>query len=193
MAGEALLTDETVAHVQSVVACHGSDAWWTMDEAALLPPRLAAQAAQWRKGHDTLDVWFDSGCSWAAVLPPRAAVGSAGPPPRADLYLEGSDQHRGWFQSSLLTHAGAEDGGAPYGAVVSHGFVVDADGAKMSKSKGNIRAPRELIEGAPDAAGGGAEGGGKKQTQKGKKKQQGGAAPAAARGRGVEVLRLCIA
>ena len=148
--GEALLTDETVAHVRSLVERSGAGCWWELDEAALLPPRLQAEASRWRKGTDTLDVWFDSGASWSAVLAPREPAA-----PRADVYLEGSDQHRGWFQSSLLTHVGAsEGGGAPYGAIVTHGFVVDERGAKMSKSIGNVITPAQLIsEGLPSQPG----------------------------------------
>ena len=155
--GEALLSEETVAHVRSLVAERGSDCWWQLSERELLPPRMAGEAESWRKGTDTLDVWFDSGASWSAVLSPReqesSEAASAAQAPLADLYLEGSDQHRGWFQSSLLTHVGAmPTGKAPYGAIVTHGFVVDERGAKMSKSVGNVISPAELIEGTPAAA-----------------------------------------
>lgn len=150
--GDALLTEETVAHVKSLVAEHGTNCWWEMTEAELLPPRLQAEAAMWRKGADTLDVWFDSGVSWSAVLDERSDEStSAAVQPRADLYLEGSDQHRGWFQSSLLTHVGASGtSSAPYAAIVTHGFVVDERGTKMSKSLGNVILPGDLIE--PSAA-----------------------------------------
>mgnify|MGYP002839604610 FL=1 len=188
--GEALLDDESVAHVQAVVARHGADAWWRLSEEDLLPPRLAGEAHLWRKGTDTLDVWFDSGCSWAAVMPHAAAPhgGAHGGATQADnhtvaqadIYLEGSDQHRGWFQSSLLTRVGSgvgsaaqaegdggevrgagsseegagsmvEHGGsvAPYSKVVTHGFVLDEKGVKMSKSLGNVITPRQLIGDAP--------------------------------------------
>ena len=124
-----------------------------MDEAQLLPPRLQHEAGNWSKGADTLDVWFDSGASWSAVLPQQEDT-AATAPPLADLYLEGSDQHRGWFQSSLLTHVGAKGAsrGAPYASIVTHGFVVDERGAKMSKSIGNVILPSELIEGIAAAA-----------------------------------------
>jgi len=89
---------------------------------------------------DTLDVWFDSGVTHACLLKERE--GLAHP---ADLYLEGSDQHRGWFQSSLLTGC-ASDGHAPYKALLTHGFVVDAKGHKMSKSKGNVIAPQKVMD-----------------------------------------------
>lgn len=223
--GGVLLNADTLAHIQALIAEHGSDVWWERDEAGLLPPELADQASQWRKGTDTMDVWFDSGSSWAGVLrglaaaaKPAEAVGdSSGVPPAgeggvtpagpaavvgaltqsgvaaaqatseagstsageaaagvsagvdpgqagsvdgpeatasaatplnfpADLYLEGSDQHRGWFQSSLLT-AVAVTGGAPYRRVLTHGFVLDEKGRKMSKSLGNVVDPAVLVEG----------------------------------------------
>jgi isoleucyl-tRNA synthetase len=181
--GEVLLNADTLAHIQVLIAEHGSDVWWERDEAGLLPPAWADQAEQWRKGTDTMDVWFDSGSSWAGVLGGLAAVtepaeagGSgngqlakdegvtlAGPAAGdgalaepgaanttlnfpADLYLEGSDQHRGWFQSSLLT-AVAVTGGAPYRRVLTHGFVLDEKGRKMSKSLGNVVDPAVLVEG----------------------------------------------
>ena len=108
----------------------------------MLPPgtKCACGAADFRKETDILDVWFDSGVSWAAVLDPDPALGLP-----ADLYLEGSDQHRGWFHSSLLTSVGTR-GQAPYKGVLTHGFVVDGDGRKMSKSLGNVIAPQEVMD-----------------------------------------------
>jgi isoleucyl-tRNA synthetase len=97
---------------------------------------LGADAQTYRKVPDTLDVWFDSGTTHASVLERRD--GQAKP---ADMYLEGSDQHRGWFQSSLLTGC-AIDGRAPYRQLLTHGFVVDGQGRKMSKSLGNVIAPQ---------------------------------------------------
>ena len=192
--GEVLLNADTLAHIQALIAEHGSGVWWERDEAGLLPPAWADQADRWRKGTDTMDVWFDSGSSWAGVLGglkgatesggtpvgPAAADGAlmaaeaaaaqsaaigvgpreagsaeapeAGSPANtplnfpADLYLEGSDQHRGWFQSSLLT-AVAVTGGAPYRCVLTHGFVLDEKGRKMSKSLGNVVDPAVLVEG----------------------------------------------
>ncbi|KAL1495450.1 hypothetical protein AB1Y20_016818 [Prymnesium parvum] len=148
--GEALLTDEVVAHVQELVRERGANCWWELDAAELLPPSLQSQASLYRKGTDTLDVWFDSGCSWSAVLPSvSSASGTAAtetePRVLADVYLEGSDQHRGWFQSSLLTHVGVHGGGAPYRNILTHGFVVDEKGNKMSKSRGNVLNPTDLI------------------------------------------------
>ena len=119
--GEVLLNGATLSHIQGLIAEHGTDVWWQRDEAGLLPEVHAAEAGQWRKGTDTMDVWFDSGSSWAGVLEERGL----GYP--ADLYLEGSDQHRGWFQSSLLTSVAA-NGIAPYKQVLTHGFVLDEKG-----------------------------------------------------------------
>lgn len=138
--GEVLLNADTLAHAEALIAEHGADVWWERDEAGLLPPAWADQAEQWRKGTDTMDVWFDSGSSWAAVLEGRGL----GYP--ADLYLEGSDQHRGWFQSSLLTSV-AVNGQAPYRRVLTHGFTLDEKGRKMSKSLGNVVDPLVLVEG----------------------------------------------
>jgi len=139
--GEVLLNAESIDHIQTLIAEHGADVWWENDEAALLPPSHSADAANWRKGTDTMDVWFDSGSSWAAVASKRD--GLAYP---ADLYLEGSDQHRGWFQSSLLTSV-AVNGQAPYRTVLTHGFALDEKGRKMSKSLGNVVDPMVIIEG----------------------------------------------
>lgn len=96
--GEVLMSEESIGHVRSVVEKQGSDAWWELSVAELLPPSMQHLADFYEKGKDTMDVWFDSGTSWAGVL--NKKKGLAFP---ADMYLEGSDQHRGWFQSSLLT------------------------------------------------------------------------------------------
>ncbi|KAJ9521979.1 hypothetical protein QJQ45_024859, partial [Haematococcus lacustris] len=141
---EPLMTEETISHVTQLVAQQGSDCWWTLPIEALLPPSLAHLAPSLRKGEDTMDVWFDSGSSWAGVL--QTTPGLTFP---ADLYLEGSDQHRGWFQSSLLTSVAA-NGQAPYKQVLTHGFALDEKGAKMSKSLGNVVDPRIVIEGGKD-------------------------------------------
>jgi len=138
--GEVLLNEATLAHIQALIAEHGADVWWQRDEAGLLPQPYAAEANQWRKGTDTMDVWFDSGSSWAGVLQERSLHYPA------DLYLEGSDQHRGWFQSSLLTSV-AVNGHAPYRRVLTHGFTLDEKGRKMSKSLGNVVDPAVLVEG----------------------------------------------
>ncbi len=116
----------------------GIDAWFKLDPVEL----LGDEAGQYDKMRDTLDVWFDSGTTHRTVLRGSHAEESTYP---ADLYLEGSDQHRGWFHSSLLTGA-AIDGRAPYKALLTHGFVVDGKGMKMSKSKGNVVAPQKISD-----------------------------------------------
>ncbi len=137
--GEPLLNAETIAHVQSIIAQKGSDAWWEMSIAELLPEKYHDRS--YRKGTDTMDVWFDSGSSWAAVLEQRESLRYP-----AEMYLEGSDQHRGWFQSSLLTSV-ATQGKAPYKTVLTHGFTLDEQGRKQSKSLGNVVDPMIVIEG----------------------------------------------
>jgi isoleucyl-tRNA synthetase len=140
--GEVLLTKEIMTGLVARVRREGADFWFASPVTELLPPgtRCACGAADFRKETDILDVWFDSGVSWAAVLDPNPALGLP-----ADLYLEGSDQHRGWFHSSLLTAVGTR-GLAPYKGVLTHGFVVDGDGRKMSKSLGNVIAPQEVMD-----------------------------------------------
>jgi len=129
-------TAELIAQVAERVAQRGIEAWFDLDPAEM----LGEEAGQYRKVTDILDVWFDSGVTHACVLEARAGLGLP-----ADLYLEGSDQHRGWFQSSLLS-AVAMRGVAPYRAVLTHGFAVDAEGLKMSKSRGNVVAPQKIIK-----------------------------------------------
>lgn len=138
---EVLLDDNTLDHIEKIFAEHGSDAWWKFDEKELLPDCYKGEADKWKKGTDTMDVWFDSGSSWAGVAKARGELGYP-----ADLYLEGSDQHRGWFQSSLLTSVAVNDH-APYKSVLTHGFVLDEKGFKMSKSMGNVIDPIQVIEG----------------------------------------------
>lgn len=118
----------------------GVEAWFSLDGDAFLAQHAPVNAEQYKKVTDTLDVWFDSGTTHAAVLKRRPELNFP-----ADLYLEGSDQHRGWFQSSLLTGC-AIDGRAPYDALLTHGFVVDGSGHKMSKSKGNVVAPQKVMD-----------------------------------------------
>ena len=132
---EFLLNDETLDHIQKLFKEHGSDCWWKLDEAELLPESYKEEAGKWKKGTDTMDVWFDSGSSWAGVAQSRGELAYP-----ADIYLEGSDQHRGWFQSSLLTSV-ANNNHAPYKTVLTHGFVLDEKGYKMSKSLGNVVDP----------------------------------------------------
>ncbi|GMH87402.1 hypothetical protein TrVE_jg12475 [Triparma verrucosa] len=138
---EVLITEETLAHIEGIFKEQGSDAWWKLSVEELLPDSLKADADKWTKGTDTMDVWFDSGSSWAGVLESRPELHYP-----ADVYLEGSDQHRGWFQSSLLTSVAARNK-APYKTVITHGFVLDEKGYKMSKSLGNVVSPMEVIEG----------------------------------------------
>ena len=127
---------ELMRQVADRVQQAGADAWYALDAADL----LGADAAHYEKVTDIRDVWFDSGVTHEGVLAARPQDGLAKP---ADLYLEGSDQHRGWFQSSLLTGV-AMDGVAPYKAVLTHGFTVDASGRKMSKSIGNVVEPQKV-------------------------------------------------
>ncbi|WP_348228198.1 isoleucine--tRNA ligase [Trichocoleus desertorum] len=138
---EPLLTEETIAHVQAIFAEKGSDAWWELPVEELLPETYRNNGRSYRKGTDTMDVWFDSGSSWAAVAKQRQELCYP-----ANMYLEGSDQHRGWFQSSLLTSVAA-NGVAPYNTVLTHGFVLDEQGRKMSKSMGNVVDPMIVING----------------------------------------------
>jgi isoleucyl-tRNA synthetase len=130
-------TPELMRQVADRVERDGVDAWYALDPASL----LGADASRYEKVTDILDVWFDSGVTHACVLAKRARDGLHKP---ADLYLEGSDQHRGWFQSSLLTGV-AMDGQAPYRQCLTHGFTVDAQGRKMSKSLGNGIEPQDII------------------------------------------------
>jgi isoleucyl-tRNA synthetase len=132
------LHPDTASHIETVarrVEERGIEAWHELDPKDL----LGGDATDYEKTTDTLDVWFDSGVTHYAVLRQRENLGFP-----ADLYLEGSDQHRGWFQSSLLT-AVAMCGMAPYKEVLTHGFTVDAGGQKMSKSRGNVVAPQKVV------------------------------------------------
>lgn len=139
--GQTIASQETINHVAEVFDKEGSTAWFAKTPGELLPPGFTCSACggdSFQKETDTMDVWFDSGVSHRAVLTTRKEL--AWP---ADLYLEGSDQHRGWFQSSLSTSV-ATTGQAPYRAVLTHGMVVDGDGKKMSKSIGNVVGPEEI-------------------------------------------------
>jgi len=140
--GKVLLTPEILESITARVRNEGADFWFADPAAALLPPgtTCACGGSEFKKETDILDVWFDSGVSWAAVVEPDPTLALP-----ADLYLEGSDQHRGWFHSSLLTCVGTR-GHAPYKGVLTHGFVVDGDGRKMSKSLGNVIAPQEVMD-----------------------------------------------
>ena len=129
-------TAELLEVVAKRVETAGIEAWFALDPAEL----LGEDTAHYDKTGHTLDVWFDSGVTHACVLKRRPELAHP-----ADLYLEGSDQHRGWFQSSLLTGC-ATDGRAPYNALLTHGFVVDGKGHKMSKSKGNVVSPQKVMD-----------------------------------------------
>nr|WP_088431571.1 isoleucine--tRNA ligase [Halomicronema hongdechloris] len=138
---EPLLNEATINHIQTIFSEKGSDAWWELSEQELLPEAYRNNGRSYRKGTDTMDVWFDSGSSWSAVVEQRPELQYP-----ADLYLEGSDQHRGWFQSSLLTSVATRNQ-APYRAVLTHGYIVDEQGRKMSKSLGNGVDPQVVIAG----------------------------------------------
>jgi isoleucyl-tRNA synthetase len=129
-------TEELLRDVAQRVEQEGIEAWFSLDAAEL----LGEDATLYRKVTDTLDVWFESGTTHVSVL--RSREGLRYP---ADVYLEGSDQHRGWFQSSLLTGC-AIDGRAPFDQVITHGFVIDGQGRKMSKSLGNVIAPQKVVD-----------------------------------------------
>jgi len=129
-------TEQFIEDIALKVEQEGIEAWFALDKAEF----LGDDAEFYDKTQDTLDVWFDSGVSHEAVLQQRESLNFP-----ADLYLEGSDQHRGWFQSSLLTSV-AINGEAPYKSVLTHGFTVDAEGKKMSKSRGNVVAPQSVMK-----------------------------------------------
>jgi isoleucyl-tRNA synthetase len=141
--GEATLTTSLTEQAATVFEKHGADAWYERDVGEFLPPDFACPSCgnrTFEREGDILDVWFDSGSSHEAVLGQRPELGWP-----ATLYLEGSDQHRGWFHSSLLVGLGTR-GAAPFREVLTHGFVVDATGRKMSKSVGNIIDPKTIIK-----------------------------------------------
>jgi len=140
---KAVIFDEDVLdHVAALFDEHGADAWYSMSIAELLPKGSKYNPDDLEKIEDILDVWFDSGSTWNSVL--SSGNYDAGNYP-ASLYLEGSDQHRGWFQSSLLLSS-AINQKSPYETLITHGFTVDEKGEKMSKSKGNVVAPDKVIK-----------------------------------------------
>lgn len=144
--GEPLINKHTVSHVAKLFSEKGSDCWWELPLDSLLPPEVlnkskAGAVTDYTRGEDVLDIWFDSGVSWAAVLQESD--------PRADVYVEGKDQIGGWFQSSLLTSVAVRNK-APYKSLVVHGFVVGEKGEKMSKSLGNVVDPDTVIYGGED-------------------------------------------
>ena len=143
--GEVICNDKTIENVAKMFEKESSDAWVKYSAEELLPQGFKCPKCgktHFRKEKDIMDVWFDSGVSWRAVVEKRADELGHTP---VDLYLEGSDQHRGWFQSSLLTSI-ATQGKAPYKSVLTHGFVFGEDGRKMSKSLGNYIRPDDIIK-----------------------------------------------
>jgi len=141
--GKIIANEETINSVKKLFLEKGSDSWFAISAQEILPKDYQCphcKGKDFEKEKDIMDVWFDSGCSHAAVLKKRDKLHWP-----AELYLEGTDQHRGWFQTSLLTSVAAFEK-APYKTVLTHGFIVDAEGRKMSKSIGNVIAPQEIIE-----------------------------------------------
>ncbi|KAF8532114.1 tRNA synthetases class I-domain-containing protein [Gautieria morchelliformis] len=160
--GEAVMTSDSLEHIVQVLGRQGVDHWWNGPVDDFVSPKLKEEHGQvsWIKGGDTMDVWFDSGTSWTGLvssLPRRSEDQGTTTTTIADVCLEGSDQHRGWFQSLLLTAVGfsskAHGVGAsekpirPYGTIITHGFVLDQKGKKMSKSLGNVMSPMTIVEG----------------------------------------------
>ncbi|WP_034755812.1 isoleucine--tRNA ligase [Rossellomorea vietnamensis] len=141
--GQEIITDETIDHVSKLFRDHGSNIWFEKEAKELLPEGFTHEGSpngKFTKEQDIMDVWFDSGSSHQAVLEERDDLQRP-----ADLYLEGSDQYRGWFNSSLTTGV-AVTGKAPYKGVLSHGFALDGDGRKMSKSLGNVVVPEKVMK-----------------------------------------------
>ncbi len=141
--GEPIITDETISHVSDLFREHGSNVWFEREAKDLLPEGFTSEHSpngKFTKEQDIMDVWFDSGSSHQAVLVERPELQRP-----ADLYLEGSDQYRGWFNSSLSTSV-AVTGKAPYKGVLSHGFTLDGEGRKMSKSLGNVVVPAKIMK-----------------------------------------------
>ena len=146
--GEACIREESISHIIETIKQKGTDAWFSdaPDDPSWIHPSLAEDP--WVRGKDTMDVWFDSGTTWKTLSPRDGQVIS-------DIYLEGTDQHRGWFQSSLLTHIATQQSDksdrspkAPFGTLITHGFTLDADGKKMSKSLGNVISPDQIVDGS---------------------------------------------
>lgn len=139
---EVVFDDDVLDHLVEIFEANGADAWWDLEIKDLLPPNSKYDPNNLEKVYDILDVWFDSGSTWEAVLnSKRYDAGEY----QASMYLEGSDQHRGWFQSSLLIST-AINHKTPYKNILTHGFTVDEKGQKMSKSKGNVILPQNVAK-----------------------------------------------
>jgi isoleucyl-tRNA synthetase len=180
---EAAMDAETIQYIIDVIKVRGINAWWTdaLDDPAWKPESLNGTHV---RGRDTMDVWFDSGTSWT-LLPPKQDG------PVADVYFEGTDQHRGWFQSSLLTHVATQSSSpdqvkAPYKTLITHGFTLDSEGRKMSKSLGNVVSPSQIMSGEllPPV---------KRKKQKGVKQEQVKSAAPTYDAMGSDALRLWVA
>lgn len=139
---EPIFDEKILNNIYEIFKAKGADAWWQMEISGLLPQDSGYRPENLEKVMDILDVWFDSGSTWKAVL--QSGAYDAGKFP-ADMYLEGSDQHRGWFQSSLLLSCAINEC-APYKSILTHGFTVDEKGQKMSKSVGNVVYPQEVAK-----------------------------------------------
>lgn len=146
-----MLDSRSVDHILSILESKGTDYWWNGPVDEFIPPHLrkdgVSLSSEWRKGTDTMDVWFDSGTSWSMLTGLRGDSEVL-----ADVCVEGSDQHRGWFQSQLLTFIGSvhhanDQPRAPYRTLVTHGMVLDKSEKKMSKSLGNVIRPETVIQG----------------------------------------------
>jgi isoleucyl-tRNA synthetase len=140
--GEVIFEPKILEHIANIFEIEGADAWWDKSIEELLPKDSGLNPQNLEKVMDILDVWFDSGSTWRAVLESDGYDAGSYP---ASMYLEGSDQHRGWFQSSLLVSTAARSY-APYKSILTHGFTVDEKGEKMSKSKGNVIAPENIAK-----------------------------------------------
>jgi isoleucyl-tRNA synthetase len=147
-----VLDSSSLNHILKILEEKGAAYWWDGPVEEFLPPYLKAEAAEWRKGTDTMDVWFDSGTSWSMLRGDDLIIKDRNFD--ADVCLEGSDQHRGWFQSMLLTAVGSSgitEGRrkirSPYGTLITHGMVLDEKGKKMSKSLGNVMSPMTIVNG----------------------------------------------
>lgn len=169
---EALLSEENINHITKVLEEKGTDYWWVGEAEEFVSPEYRNDSKSWKKGNDTVDVWFDSGTSWSmldSAKPNEPNASTTNAKPLADVYFEGTDQHRGWFQSSLLTRIATSSSetsnpdqqssstststsasstpAAPFSNLLTHGFVVDRKGRKMAKSLGNGIDPLLIIKG----------------------------------------------